>query len=135
MALSTLSGLFLFGYFGHFPEETLPKFSQSLPLVLALVWAGHFVHLQGLCCQNFGRSSVSKFFHMNQTNGAQFLQFHPSQRIRINIHVDRKIFYQQRIVYMFGPQVLGEILASPLLVVIPMINYKTSFDVHVFILF
>ena len=50
-----------FGYFGHFTEETLPKFSQSLPLVLALVWAGHFVLLQGyaakiladLVCQSF----------------------------------------------------------------------------------
>lgn len=36
---------------------------------------------------------------------------------------------------MFGPDRLGEILASPLPVIIPIVNYETSFDVHVFILF
>ena len=60
---------------------------------------------------------------------------HLTQRIQINVHVDRKIFYQQRIVFMFGPRRLREILESPLPVVIPMINYENSFDVHVFILF
>ena len=72
---------------------------------------------------------------MDNGGGPQFLQFHPVQRIQINVHVDRRIFYHQRIVYMFGPQRLGEILASPQLVIIPIINYETSFDVHVFILF
>lgn len=72
---------------------------------------------------------------MDNGDGPRFLQFHSTQRIRINVHVDRKIFFQQRIVYMFGPARLGEILASPLPVVIPIIDYATSFDVNVFILF
>ncbi len=68
-------------------------------------------------------------------NGPQFNPFHLTQRIQINVHVDRKMFFQQRIVFMFGPRILREILESPLPVVIPMINYENSFDVHVFILF
>ena len=94
-----------------------------------LVWAGHFGDLQSLCCRIFGRNQ------MNNDDGPRFLRFHRTQRIQINVHVDRKIFFQQRIVFMFGPQVLGEILASPLPVVIPMIHYKHSFDMHVFTLF
>ncbi len=72
---------------------------------------------------------------MNNQQRPPFFQFYSTQRICINIHVDRKIFYQQRIVFMFGPDRLGEILASPLPVIIPIINYETSFDVHVFVLF
>ena len=72
---------------------------------------------------------------MDNHNGPQFIPFHLTQRIQINVHVDREIFYQQRIVFMFGPRRLREILESPLPVVIPMINYENSFDVHVFILF
>lgn len=72
---------------------------------------------------------------MNNQQRPPFFPFHSTQRIRINVQVDRKIFYQQRIVYMFGPEILGEILASPLPVIIPIINYENSLDVHVFILF
>lgn len=72
---------------------------------------------------------------MNNGNGPVFTPFHFTQRIRINVHVDRKIFFQQRMVFMFGPERLREIMESPLPVVIPMINYANSFDVHVFILF
>ena len=70
---------------------------------------------------------------MNNAN--VFTPFHATQRIRVNVHVDRKIFFMQRIALMFGVEVLREILESPLPFVIPLINYETSFDVHVFILF
>ena len=74
---------------------------------------------------------------MNQdpTSGGLFHIFHFTRAIRINVHVDRKIFYHQRIVFMFGPNRLGEIRTSPDPVIIPMIHYENSFDVHVFILF
>ena len=100
---------------------------------------------QRRCCRNFGRIwgklvggsflRVAWFLSMNNQNGPEFTPFHFTQRIRINVHVDRKIFFQQRMVFMFGPERLREIMASPLPVVIPMINYENSFDVHVFILF
>ena len=63
------------------------------------------------------------------------MPFYNTQSIRINVHVDRKIFYHQRIVYMFGPKRLGKILESPILVVIPIINYELSFDVNILILY
>ena len=72
---------------------------------------------------------------MDNQQRPPFLPFYSVQRIWINIHIDRKIFFQQRIVYMFGAERLGEILQSPLPVIIPVINYETSFDVHIFILF
>ena len=70
-----------------------------------------------------------------ENGGIRFTPFHLTQRIQINVHVDRKVFYQQRLVYMFGPQRLREILESPLPVIIPLILYEHSFDVNVFILF
>ena len=73
---------------------------------------------------------------MNQDPGGRVVhRFHFSRAIRINVHVDRKIFFQQRIVFMFGADRLGEVLASPEPIILPLINYETSFDVHVFILF
>ena len=70
-----------------------------------------------------------------ENGGIRFTPFHLTQRIQINVHVDRKVFYQQRLVYMFGLQRLREILESPLPVIIPFILYEHSFDVNVFILF
>ena len=73
---------------------------------------------------------------MNQDQGGRVVhRFHFTHATRINVHVDRKIFFQQRIVFMFGVDKLGEILASPDPIILPMIHYENSFDVHVFILF
>ena len=64
-----------------------------------------------------------------------FLPFYTTQHIQIQVHVDKKIFYHQRIVYLFGPIRLGEILELPILVIIPIINYELSFDVIILILY
>ena len=101
---------------------------------------GDIIILQLLCYQIFCQTRVSgyflKGFHMNNQDRPQFFPFHLTQWIQINIHVDRKVFYLQGIVFMFGhPERLRYILASPLPIIIPMIQYKHSFDVHVFILF
>ena len=74
-------------------------------------------------------------FLMKNLPEPQFTPFHFTKRIKINVHVDKKSFFQQRMVFMFGQERLREIMESPLRVVIPMINYENSFDVHVFILF
>ena len=72
---------------------------------------------------------------MNNQGRPPFLPFHLVQRISINVHVDMKVFYQQRIVFMFGLERLREILESPLPIIIPIISYETSFDVHIFVIF
>ena len=63
------------------------------------------------------------------------MPFYNTQSIRINVHVDRKIFYHQRIVYMFGPERLGKILESQIPVIILIINYELSFDVTILIVY
>ena len=72
---------------------------------------------------------------MNNPERPPFLPFHATQRIQINVHVDRKIFYYQRIVFMFGPERLREVIESPMPVIIPITSYETSFDVQILILF
>lgn len=63
-----------------------------------------------------------------------FNPFHFVQHINVRICISRKMHFMQRIVYLFGPEILGEILASHEPIILPLINYHTSFDVHVFIL-
>lgn len=63
-----------------------------------------------------------------------FFPFDFTQHIRINVCISRKIHFQQRIVLLFGPERLGEILRSPNPVILPLIDYNLSFDVHIFIL-
>ena len=71
---------------------------------------------------------------MNGPRRPPFLPSYNTQSIRINVHVDQKIFYHQRIVYMFGPERLGEILELQISVIIS-INYELSFDVTILILY
>ena len=72
---------------------------------------------------------------MNGPGRPPFLPLYNTQSICINVHVDQKLFYHQHIVYMFGPERLGEILESPIPVIIPIMNYKLSFDVTILILY
>ena len=72
---------------------------------------------------------------MNGPGRPPFLPFYNTQSIGINVHLDQKIFYHQRIVYMFGPERLGEILELQIPVIISIINYELSFDVTILILY
>ena len=68
-------------------------------------------------------------------NAIQFHPFHWRHTIRINVHVDRKIFLQQSIVFLFGDEILREILESPNPIILSIVDYAHLFvDVHVFIL-
>ena len=58
-----------------------------------------------------------------------FLPFYNTQHIQIQVHVERKIFHHQRIVYLFSPERLGEILELLIPIINPIINYELSFDV------
>lgn len=72
---------------------------------------------------------------MNNQGGPIFNPFHFVQHISIRVCISRKLHFMQRIVFLFGPERLREILASPDPIILPLINYENSFDVHVFILF
>ena len=71
---------------------------------------------------------------MNNNDGPIFQPFHFSQQIEIRVCISQKIHFMQRIALMFGPERLGEVLASPNPVILPLINYQTSFNVFIFIL-
>ena len=66
-------------------------------------------------------------------DGPIFNTFHLTQNINVRVIISRKIHLMQRIVFLFGPTVLGEILEAPHLVIIPFIMYEHSFDVFVYI--
>ena len=71
---------------------------------------------------------------MNNQVAAVFHNFHLTQQINVRVTVSRKIHFMQRIVQLFGPGALGQVLNSPHPVILPFILYENSFDVHVFIL-
>ena len=66
--------------------------------------------------------------------GPVFHPFHSTQQINVRVTISRKIHFMQRIVHLFGPEALGEVLDSPNPIILPFILYENSFDVHVFIL-
>ena len=63
-----------------------------------------------------------------------FNPFHFTQQINVRVTISRKIHFMQRIVHLFGPEVLGQVLRSPNPVILPLILYENSFDVAIFIL-
>ena len=60
--------------------------------------------------------------------------FQAVRHIKINVWIDRKIFYQQRIVYLFGVEALTEVMNSPDPIILPILNYHLGFDVSIIIL-
>ena len=67
-------------------------------------------------------------------DGPAFNTFHLTQSISVRVTVSRKIHFMQRIVFLFGPAALREVLESPHPVILPFLMYENSFDVHVYIL-
>ena len=67
-------------------------------------------------------------------DGPVFNHFHLTQLINVQVIVSKKIYFMQRIVYLFGPAALDEVMNAPHPVIIPFMMYKNSFDVYVHIL-
>ena len=63
-----------------------------------------------------------------------FNTFHLTQAINVRVIISRKIHFMQRIVSLFGPVALREILEAPHPVILPFMLYEHSFDVFVYIL-
>lgn len=55
--------------------------------------------------------------------------------LRCVIIVERKIHFQQRIVMNFGAQRLREILDSPEPFILPVLDYRITWDVVILVLF
>ena len=83
------------------------------------------------CVKTF---SLFERLFMNNQAAPVFNNFHLTQQINVHVTVSRKIHFMQRIVQLFGPGALGQVLNSPHPVILPFILYENSFDVHVFIL-
>ena len=67
-------------------------------------------------------------------DGPFFNPFHLTHRINVRVTVSRKVHFMQRIVQLFGPEALRQVLDSPYPVILPFILYENSFDVMIFIL-
>ena len=67
-------------------------------------------------------------------DGPVFNHFHLTQLINVRVIVSRKIHFMQRIVYLFGPAALDEVMNAPHPVIIPFMMYENSFDVYVYVL-
>ena len=67
-------------------------------------------------------------------DGPVFNQFHLSQNINVRVIISRKIHFMQRIVSLFGPAALDQVMQAPHPVIIPFVLYKHGFDVFVYIL-
>ena len=63
-----------------------------------------------------------------------FNQFHLTQSINVRVIVSRKIHFMQRIVFLFGPAALGQVLNAPHPVSLPFMMYENGFDVYVYVL-
>ena len=67
-------------------------------------------------------------------DGPVFNRFHLTQLINVRVIVSRKIHFMQRIVFLFGPAALDEVMNAPHPVIIPFMMYENSFDVYVYVL-
>ena len=67
-------------------------------------------------------------------DGPVFNRFHLSRSINVRVIVDRKIFFMQRIVSLFGPAGLDQVMQAQHPVIIPFVLYEHGFDVYVYIL-
>ena len=65
----------------------------------------------------------------------QFQRFHFTHAITVHVHIDRKIFFHQRIVFLFGPERLAKIMASSNPIILPLMDYSVSFNIVIYILF
>ena len=67
-------------------------------------------------------------------DGLVFNLFHLLQNINVRVIVSKKIHFMQRIVSLFGPAALDQVMQDPHPVIIPFMLYEHGFDVFVYIL-
>ena len=67
-------------------------------------------------------------------DGPVFNHYHLTHLINVQVIVSKKIHFMQRIVFLFGPATLNEVMNAPHPVIIPFMMYENSFDVYVYVL-
>ena len=67
-------------------------------------------------------------------HGPFFNRFYLSQSINVRVIVDRIFFFMQRIVSLFGPAALDQVMQAQHPVIIPFVLYEHGFDIYVYIL-
>ena len=67
-------------------------------------------------------------------DGPVFNQFHLVQNINVRVIVSRKIHFMQRIIFLFGPAALGQVMNAHHPVILPFMMYENGFDVYVYVL-
>ena len=67
-------------------------------------------------------------------DGPVFNWFHLTQQINVQVIISKKVHFMQRIVFLFGPATLREVMDVPHPVILLFIMYENSFDVYVYIL-
>ena len=67
-------------------------------------------------------------------DGPIFNQFHLTQSINVWVIVSRKVHFMQRIVFLFGPAALSQVLNALHPVTLPFMMYENGFDVYVYVL-
>ena len=67
-------------------------------------------------------------------DGPVFNQFHLVQNINVRVIVSRKIHFMQRIIFLFGPTALGQVMNAPHPVILTFMMYENGFDVYVYVL-
>ena len=67
-------------------------------------------------------------------DGPVFNRFHLLQNINVRVIASRKIHFMQRIVSLFGPTALEQVMQAPHPVIMPFMLYEHRFDIFVYIL-
>ena len=63
-----------------------------------------------------------------------FFPFQLVQQVNVRVIVSLKIHFMKRIVSLFGPEALRQVLDSPHPVILPLLLYENSFDVFIYVL-
>ena len=67
-------------------------------------------------------------------DGPIFNHFHLTQQINVWVIISRKIHFMQRIVFLFGPVALDQVMQAPHPIIISFVMFKHGFDIFVYIL-
>ena len=67
-------------------------------------------------------------------DGPVFNQFHLTQNINVRVIVSKEIHFMQRIVFLFGPAALGQVMNALHPIILPFMMYENGFDVYVYVL-
>lgn len=72
--------------------------------------------------------------NLGPLDGPIFNQFHLVQNINVCVVVSTKIHFMQRVVFLFGPAAVAQVMNAQHPIVIPFTMYEQGFNVYVYVL-